>query len=348
MRARETRIGVLVVAITTLVVHAPTVLAQVGPVAPRPGMPTSATAVRQQPPLPAGREIVAADGDRIVIPNEARVVTVSRYEGQVRVAADAARTTLVVLVDYRGDNGGPDGIVDRSFRFSLLSPFSHEGKWDGWATVDEVTRFGPLRVPFKVRGSGMSLDLVGGPVRPDAASEPGVEVFGYNGMGGGGQLLGFDDAEAAAFVNERNWSTSSTHAGAPPTSTGGMSSTVQITSDPSRPATPVPSPNQPRAAVSMTPDGALRVGGNVKVPAKVLDVPPVYPAQAAHARITGVVILELTIGADGSVVNARVLRSIPLLDQAALEAARQWKYAPTLLNGVPTPVIMTATVSVAP
>ncbi|MBL8143273.1 MAG: energy transducer TonB, partial [Acidobacteria bacterium] len=70
--------------------------------------------------------------------------------------------------------------------------------------------------------------------------------------------------------------------------------------------------------------------------------------QAGHARITGVVILELTIGADGSVVNARVLRSIPLLDQAALDAARQWKYAPTLLNGVPTPVIMTATVTFAP
>ena len=43
--------------------------------------------------------------------------------------------------------------------------------------------------------------------------------------------------------------------------------------------------------------------------------------------------------------NARVLRSIPLLDQAALDAVRQWRYEPTLLNGVPTPVIMTATVN---
>ena len=56
-------------------------------------------------------------------------------------------------------------------------------------------------------------------------------------------------------------------------------------------------------------------------------------------------ILEIVIGADGAVSNARVLRSIPLLDQAALDAVRQWRYEPTLLNGGPTPVIMTATVN---
>jgi protein TonB len=45
------------------------------------------------------------------------------------------------------------------------------------------------------------------------------------------------------------------------------------------------------------------------------------------------------------VVNARVLRSVPLLDQAALDAVRQWVFTPTLLNGVPVPVIMTVTVN---
>ena len=56
-------------------------------------------------------------------------------------------------------------------------------------------------------------------------------------------------------------------------------------------------------------------------------------------------IIEATIGADGQVTNARVLRSVPLLDQAALDAVRQWEYTPTLLNGVPVPVIMTVTVT---
>ena len=44
-------------------------------------------------------------------------------------------------------------------------------------------------------------------------------------------------------------------------------------------------------------------------------------------------------------MNARVLRSVPLLDQAALDAVRQWQYTPTMLNGVPVPVIMTVTVT---
>jgi protein TonB len=51
------------------------------------------------------------------------------------------------------------------------------------------------------------------------------------------------------------------------------------------------------------------------------------------------------IGIDGKVADAKVLRSIPLLDQAALAAVRQWEYTPTLLNGVPVPVIMTVTVT---
>ena len=72
---------------------------------------------------------------------------------------------------------------------------------------------------------------------------------------------------------------------------------------------------------------------------------PVYPQTARDAGVQGVVILEIVIGEDGAVANARVLRSIPLLDQAALDAVRQWRYEPTLLNGVPTSVIMTATVN---
>jgi protein TonB len=80
------------------------------------------------------------------------------------------------------------------------------------------------------------------------------------------------------------------------------------------------------------------------VPTKLKDVPPVYPPIAQSARVQGVVIIEATIGGNGKVTNARVLRSIPLLDEAAIEAVRQWEFAPTLLNGVPIPVIMTVTV----
>ena len=90
---------------------------------------------------------------------------------------------------------------------------------------------------------------------------------------------------------------------------------------------------------------AVRVGGKIKPPTKIKDVKPVYPAMAKSARVAGVVIIEATIGADGKVIDAKVLRSVPMLDQAALDAVRQWEYTPTLLNGVPVPVVMTVTIN---
>jgi len=57
-----------------------------------------------------------------------------------------------------------------------------------------------------------------------------------------------------------------------------------------------------------------------------------------------VVIIEATIGPTGAVTDTRVLRSIPLLDQAAIDAVKQWQFTPTTLNGQPVPVIMTVTV----
>ena len=89
----------------------------------------------------------------------------------------------------------------------------------------------------------------------------------------------------------------------------------------------------------------VRVGGNVKAPERVKYVPPTYPPIAQSARVSGIVILEAVIGKDGTVTDVKVLKSIPLLDQAALDAVKQWRYTPTTLNGVPVPVIMTVTVN---
>ena len=89
----------------------------------------------------------------------------------------------------------------------------------------------------------------------------------------------------------------------------------------------------------------IRIGGTIAVPTKVRDVRPDYPAEARAANVSGVVIVEAVIDANGAVADARVLRSIPLLDEPALAAVRQWQYTPTLLNGVPHPVIMTVTIN---
>jgi TonB family protein len=74
-------------------------------------------------------------------------------------------------------------------------------------------------------------------------------------------------------------------------------------------------------------------------------VRPKYPEAALAAGVQGVVILEVTIGPDGAVQETRILRSIPLLDDAAVSAVREWQFAPTLLNGAPIPIIMTVTVN---
>jgi protein TonB len=92
----------------------------------------------------------------------------------------------------------------------------------------------------------------------------------------------------------------------------------------------------------------LRIGGQIRPPTKVKDVRPVYPAIARSARVAGAVTIEATIGEDGKVIDAKVVRSVPLLDQAALDAVRQWEYMPSLLNGVPVPVLVTVTINFTP
>ncbi len=92
------------------------------------------------------------------------------------------------------------------------------------------------------------------------------------------------------------------------------------------------------------PAKAFHVGGDIKEPTKIRDVQPMYPAIAIAAKVEGTVIIEATIGRDGTIEATKVLRSIPLLDHAALEAVRQWRFTPTRLNGVPIPVIMSVTV----
>ena len=103
------------------------------------------------------------------------------------------------------------------------------------------------------------------------------------------------------------------------------------------PEAPPPAPPPPAEPI--------RIGGNIRPPTKIRDVPPVYPQIAVQARVQGVVIVEAEISPEGKVTAARILRSIQLLDQAALDAVRQWEYTPTLLNGVPRPVLMVVTVN---
>lgn len=78
----------------------------------------------------------------------------------------------------------------------------------------------------------------------------------------------------------------------------------------------------------------LKVGGAIRPPTKIHDVRAAYPQDAKDAGVEGVVILQVVIGTDGSVVETSTVRSLhPSLDQAAAVAVQQWRFTETLLNG---------------
>lgn len=93
------------------------------------------------------------------------------------------------------------------------------------------------------------------------------------------------------------------------------------------------------------PKKPIRIGGNIQQPALINRVAPVYPSIAVSAKIIGTVILEATVNEAGEVTSVVVVRSIPLLDRSAVDAIKQWRYAPLLMNGAPSPFILTVTFS---
>jgi protein TonB len=105
------------------------------------------------------------------------------------------------------------------------------------------------------------------------------------------------------------------------------------------PSTGITTPPPPR------PQAPQRVGGVIQEPKRLTYKAPVYPQVAMAARIDGTVILEATIDAQGVVQNVTVLKSVPMLDRAAIDAVQQWRYMPTRLNGQAVPIIMTVTVT---
>ncbi len=98
------------------------------------------------------------------------------------------------------------------------------------------------------------------------------------------------------------------------------------------------------APAPTAPERPVRLHGGIIAPEKTVNVPPIYPQMARETRTEGIVILEAVIDHTGLVTSVRVLRGHPLLDQAALDAVRQWKFTPARLNNEPIPVVMTVTV----
>lgn len=109
---------------------------------------------------------------------------------------------------------------------------------------------------------------------------------------------------------------------------------------------PADSPETVSNAGEPDTSGVYRVGQSLLPPQRV--GVPHYPPDALAAGITGAVIAEIVVDGSGHVTDARVIRSIPLLDEAALEAVRRWEFEPTLVNGQAVPVRMNVTVNFSP
>jgi periplasmic protein TonB len=106
-----------------------------------------------------------------------------------------------------------------------------------------------------------------------------------------------------------------------------------------------PPPPPPPPAPAPEPPKVVRIGGDIKAPALIKRIEPIYPDLALMAKVSGMVILEAAVGADGRVQSVKVLRSLKFLDEAAIAAVSQWEYSPLVLNGVPTPFLLTVTLN---
>src|SRR3954454_21058962 len=103
-------------------------------------------------------------------------------------------------------------------------------------------------------------------------------------------------------------------------------------------APPPRPPNPPK------PSGPVRVADLPVAPRKTEDMRPIYPDIARQARIEGTVVMEAVLDPSGRVTQLHVIKSVPMLDQAALDAVRQWRYTPSVYGGRPVSVLMTITV----
>ena len=99
------------------------------------------------------------------------------------------------------------------------------------------------------------------------------------------------------------------------------------------------------AKASPTPSKRMHIASRIAESNLIHDVAPTYPPEAGRARIEGTVVLLAVIAKDGTVQDVRVESGLPVLAQAAIDAVKQWRYKPYLLNGEPIEVASQITIN---
>jgi TonB family protein len=162
--------------------------------------------------------------------------------------------------------------------------------------------------------------------------------FAFPGIGSGKYVLSADLPGFRSLRDEFELTTASDWDRAVTLQVGTLRETISVSAG----RIPKPTP----AASAATPV-RVRVGGNIRTPKKTLDVHPQYPESMRAAGREGQVPIEALIGTDGTVTSVRVVSAQvhPDFAIAAVDAVRQWRFTPTLLNGQPVEVVMTVTVN---
>lgn len=284
--------------------------------------------------LPAGlaaQTIRAKDGDVILVENNDKVKIVRRRQANVRVVYNDAQRWVAVLADWLSVPGGGDNRVDWVYTFREITGFWPLGeRWEGVVFIDQHEYVGGPsgRAVSMATPSGLVQFLPAGPSK-EFADPTAVATIEHRSGGGSSDSSTFDIAEQRAVARIAQ------EAAGGPVSVGSGSFRTTM--------------GMSAGLIGSSPDAIgpqpVRVGGNIRAPVKIKHVDGVLPGAARQAGVFGMVILEIMIGTDGTVQSAKVLRSIPMLDQAAIDAVKQWVFEPTHLNGTPVPVIMTATVN---
>jgi TonB family protein len=239
----------------------------------------------------------------------------------------AAIATVIALLVWSGTAFAQDGyrvVVNRTNPVSSLSRaqvsrlYLEKGTWDDGASVSPVDLLpsSPLR-------EGFSKDVLGMPI--DAAVDRMRESAKAAGVNPPPALA--TDREVLAYVRLK------------PGAIGYVSlaadvSGVKVVS--------VGGKTEHFVAGAVAP---VPVGGRIAMPQRLSQAQPVYPVIAKQGKVQGVVEVSIVIDANGNVERAQVVKSIPQLDKAALDAVKKWKYAPTVINGAAVPVTMVVQVT---
>jgi TonB family protein len=269
-----------------------------------------------------GRIIEARDGDTVIVRQNMRVRVVKRTSGVVRIAVNQARGFALVMLDKDGD-----GRADWAYRYDIDQPYPLDAPWEGAADIDEYSEPGrgsggigvvtPQGVIQFLTGSGFP-----GQSDPHAAPNALTIVRSHGGRSG--------VVNDPFDVVESYWLTGREHEYRPGRGSG-----------------PNVQASLGMKAVKPLPDGSLPPEPFV-APRRIHRVDAEYPEAARAANVKGIVIVEINVGTDGTVNKARVLRSFPLLDDAAVAAVRQWRYDPARRHGQPVEQTTTEGVYVGP